>query len=167
MPTTLLFHGHAAGVFSGRKLEQSAYDSIAFRYVAANSYPDRDTVADFRRRFLPRFSKLFVQTFEIAHETGVPRLGSASLDRTKVKANASRRSALSYEYALKLEKQRTAEVAELFKKAQSADQAAIPSNLDETGGVFLCITYTGDRDPFEPTEAFLQFLARRGVVPLM
>jgi transposase len=130
MLTTLLFYGYATGVFSSRKLEQSTYDSIAFRYVAANTHPDHDTIADFRRRFLPQLTKVFVQILEIAHEMGVLKLGSVSLDGTKVKANASRHSALSYEYASKLEEQLTAEVAELLKKAESADQAAIPDGMN-------------------------------------
>jgi transposase len=130
MLTTLLFYGYATGVFSSRKLEQSTYDSIAFRYVAANTHPDHDTIADFRRRFLPHLAKLFIQILEIAHQMGVLKLGSVSLDGTKVKANASRHSALSYEYASKREEQLMAEVAELFKKAESADQAAIPDGMN-------------------------------------
>lgn len=130
MLTTLLFYGYATGVFSGRKLEQGTYDSIAFRYVAANTNPDHDTIADFRRRFLPQLAKFFVQILEIAHEMGVLKLGSVSLDGIRVKANASKHSALSYEYASRLEKQLMAEVAELFKKAESADQAAIPDGMN-------------------------------------
>jgi transposase len=130
MLTALLFYGYATGVFSSRKLEQSTYDSIAFRYVAANTHPDHDTIADFRRRFLPELTKLFVQILEIAHQMGVLKLGSVSLDGTKVKANASRHSALSYEYASKLQEQLMAEVTELLKKAESADQAAIPDGMN-------------------------------------
>lgn len=130
MLTALLFYGYATGVFSSRKLEQSTYDSIAFRYVAANTHPDHDTIADFRKRFLPQLGKLFVQILEIAHQMGVLKLGSVSLDGTKVKANASRHSALSYEYASKLKEQLTAEVAELLKKVESADQAAIPDGMN-------------------------------------
>ena len=130
MLTALLFYGYATGVFSSRKLEQSTYDSIAFRYVAANTHPDHDTIADFRRRFLPQLGKLFVQILEIAHQIGVLKLGSVSLDGTKVKANASKHSALSYEHASKLEEQLMAEVSELLKKAESADQTAIPDGIN-------------------------------------
>jgi transposase len=92
MLTALLFYGYATGVFSSRKLEQSTYDSIAFRYITANSHPDHDTIASFRRRFLPELQKIFVQILEIAVQMGVLKLGSVSLDGTKVKANASRQS---------------------------------------------------------------------------
>ena len=59
MLVTLLFYGYATGVFSSRKLERSTHDSVAFRYIAANSHPDHDTIATFRRRFLPRLNELF------------------------------------------------------------------------------------------------------------
>ena len=129
MLTSLLFYGYATGVFSSRKLEQSTYDSVAFRYIAANTHPDHDTIASFRRRFLPQLEKLFVQILAIAQEMGVLKLGSVSLDGTKVKANASKHKALSYEYALKLEEQLKAEVAELLKKAEAADQTPIPDGM--------------------------------------
>lgn len=131
MMTSLLFYGYATGVFSSRRIETATYDSIAFRYIAANTHPDHDTIATFRRRFLPELNKLFVQILEIAHGMGLLKLGSVSLDGTKVKANASRHSALSYEYALKLEEQLKAEVAELLKKAESADQVPEGMNIPE------------------------------------
>jgi transposase len=81
---------------SSRKLERSTYDSVAFRYIAANSHPDHDTIATFRRRFLPQLNKLFAQILLIAHQMNVLKLGSVSLDGSKVKANASKYKALSY-----------------------------------------------------------------------
>lgn len=129
MLTSLLFYGYATGVFSSRKLEQSTYDSVAFRYIAVNSHPDHDTIASFRRRFLPELEKLFVQILAIAQEMGVLKLGSVSLDGTKVKANASKHKALSYEYASKLEEQLKTEVVELLKKAEAADQTPIPDGM--------------------------------------
>ena len=60
MMVALLFYGYATGVFSSRKLERSTYDSVAFRYIAANSHLDHDTIASFRRRFLPELTKIFV-----------------------------------------------------------------------------------------------------------
>lgn len=129
MMVALLFYGYATGVFSSRKLESSTYDSVAFRYIAANSHPDHDTIASFRRRFLPQLSVLFVQILEIAERMGVLKLGSVSLDGTKVKANASRHKALSYDHALQLEEQLKAEVAELLKQAEAADQTDIPHGI--------------------------------------
>jgi transposase len=129
MLTALLFYGYATGVFSSRKLERSTYDSVAFRYLAANSHPDHDTIASFRRRFLPELEKLFVQILEIAGRMGVLKLGSVSLDGTKIKANASKHKALSYAHALKLEEQLKAEVSELLKQAEAADQTDIPDGM--------------------------------------
>jgi transposase/IS5 family transposase len=130
MLVALLFYGYATGVFSSRKLERSTYDSVAFRFVAANVHPDHDTIANFRRRFLPQLGKLFVQILMIAHQLNVLRLGSVSLDGSKVKANASKHKALSYDHACKLEEQIKAEVAELLKKAESADRADIPDGMN-------------------------------------
>jgi len=130
MLVALLFYGYATGVFSSRKLERSTYDSVAFRFIAANSHPDHDTIATFRRRFLPQLNKLFAQILLIAHQMEVLKLGNVSLDGSKIKANASKHKALSYEYACKLEEQIKAEVAELLKKAEAADRADIPDGMN-------------------------------------
>ena len=130
MLIALLFYGYATGVFSSRKLERSTYDSVAFRYIAANSHPDHDTIATFRKRFLKELTSLFVQILMIAHQMEVLKLGSVSLDGSKVKANASKHKALSYDHACKLEKQIRAEVAELLKKAEAADGADIPDGMN-------------------------------------
>ncbi len=129
MLLALLFYGYATGVFSSRKLERGTYDSVAFRYIAANSHPDHDTIATFRRRFLPQLGNLFAQILLIAQQMEVLQLGSISLDGSKIKANASRHKALSYEHACKLEARIKAEVAELLAKAEAADRADIPDNM--------------------------------------
>ena len=67
---SLLFYGYATGVFSSRKLEQATYDSVAFRYIAANQHPDHDTIAHFRRRFLKELASLFVQILVLARQMG-------------------------------------------------------------------------------------------------
>ncbi|ABK97660.1 IS1182 family transposase [Pelobacter propionicus] len=130
MLVALLFYGYATGVFSSRKLERSTYDSVAFRFIAANSHPDHDTIATFRRRFLPQLNKLFAQILLIAHQMEVLKLGNVSLDGSKIKANASKHKALSYEHACKLEEQIKAEVGELLKKAEAADRADIPDGMN-------------------------------------
>jgi len=130
MLVALLFYGYATGVFSSRKLERSTYDSVAFRYIAANKHPDHDTIAEFRKRFLPELTKIFVEILTFAHQMKVLKLGKVSIDGTKVKANASKHKALSYGHACKLEKQLEAEVAELLQKAESADNADIPDGMD-------------------------------------
>src|ERR1700720_2865690 len=94
-----LGYGYATGVFSSRKLERATYDSVAFRFIAANDHPDHDTIAAFRRRFLKEIEALFVQVLLLAREMGVLNLGTVALDGTKIHANASRHSALSYEHA--------------------------------------------------------------------
>lgn len=130
MLVALLFYGYAIGVFSSRKLERNTYDSVAFRFIAANSHPDHDTIANFRRRFLPQLNSLFAQILMIAHQMKVLKLGSVSLDGSKVKANASKHKALSYGHASQLEAQIKAEVAELLKKAEAADRADIPDGMN-------------------------------------
>jgi len=118
----LLFYGYATGVFSSRKLETATYDSVAFRFITANTHPDHDTIATFRKRFLEELKPLFAQILTIAHTMGVCKLGKISLDGTKVKANASKHKALSWGHACKLEKQIHAEVEALLRQAEQADE---------------------------------------------
>jgi transposase len=125
----ILVYGYATGVFSSRKLERASYDSVAFRFIAANQHPDHDTIAAFRRRFLQEIEGLFVQVLAVAREMGVLKMGTMALDGTKIHANASRHSALSYEHAGKIEAQLKAEVAELLAKAEAADRADLPDGL--------------------------------------
>src|SRR5207302_3136580 len=80
----LLFYGYATGVFSSRKLEQASYDSIAFRYIAANTHPDHDTIANFRQRFLEQLKPLFLQILLLAKALGFWQLGKINLDGTKI-----------------------------------------------------------------------------------
>jgi transposase len=125
----LLVYGYATGVFSSRKLERATYDSVAFRFLAANDHPDHDTIATFRRRFLEEIEKLFVEVLKLAREMGVLQMGTIGLDGTKIHANASRHSALSYEHAGKIEAQLKAEVADLMAKAEATDAADVPDGM--------------------------------------
>jgi transposase len=125
----VLVYGYATGVFSSRKLERATYDSVAFRFIAANDHPDHDTIAAFRRRFLKEIEALFVQVLLLAREMGVLQMGTIGLDGTKIHANASRHSALSHEHAGKIEAQLQAEVADLMAKAEAADAADLPDGL--------------------------------------
>ena len=125
----ILIYGYATAVFSSRKLERATFDSVAFRFIAANEHPDHDTIAAFRRRFLKQIEKLFVQVLVLAREMGVLKMGTVALDGTKIHANASRHSALSYEHAGKIEAQLQAEVAELMARAEAADQADVPDGM--------------------------------------
>ena len=74
----ILVYGYATGVFSSRKLERATYDSVAFRFIAANDHPDHDTIAAFRRRFLKEIKGLFVQVLLLAREMGVLKMGTIS-----------------------------------------------------------------------------------------
>ena len=86
---------------------------MAFRYIAAGSHPDRDSLATYRRRFLDELSERFLQVLAMAKEMKLLKLGNVCLDGTKIEANASRHSALSHGHIEKLEAQRQAEVQEL------------------------------------------------------
>src|ERR1700675_1628259 len=125
----LLVYGYATGVFSSRKLERATHDSGAFRFIAANDQPDHDTIATFRRRFLKEIAALFVRVLELAREMGMLKIGTVALDGTKIHANASRHSALSYEHAGKIEQQLKAEVSDLMARAEAADQADVADGM--------------------------------------
>jgi transposase len=125
----LLVYGYATGVFSSRKIERATYDSVAFRFIAANEHPDHDTIAVFRRRFIKDIEGLFGQVLALAREMGMLKLGTVGLDGTRIHASASRHSALSYERSGKIEAQLKAEVAELMAKAEAADQADVPDGM--------------------------------------
>ena len=118
---SLLFYGYATGVFSSRKLEQATHDSVAFRFITGDTHPDHDTIATFRKRFLPELENLFVQILVVAKVMGVFKLGKVSLDGTKIKANASKHKAMSWGYANKLEEQLRQEVQALLRQAELTD----------------------------------------------
>jgi len=130
MLVALLFYGYSTGVFSSRKLEAATYDSIAFRYICANTNPDHDTIASFRKRFLKELGALFVEILVVGEAMGLVKLGTISLDGTKIKANASKHKALSWEYANRLEAQLKQEVEELMRLAEEADQCSRPEDMD-------------------------------------
>ena len=126
---SLLIYGYATGTFSSRKIERATYDSLAFRYIACNRHPDHDTLATFRARFGKEFESAFVQVLQVARENQLSRFGTVSLDGTKIHANASRHSALSYAHAEKIEAHLKAEVQELLALAAAADQSAVPDGV--------------------------------------
>src|SRR5947209_5603262 len=123
----LLLYGYATGVFSSRKIERATYETVPFRFIAGNLHPDHDTLATFRRTFLPELKDLFVQVLLLAQETGVLKLGTISLDGTKVHADASKRKAISYQRLLEMEAQLRSEVEDLFALSEQSDQ---PEALD-------------------------------------
>ncbi len=130
MLLSLLIYGYATGTHSSRKIERATYDSLAFRFIACDQHPDHDTLASFRRRFGAQFVDAFVQVLQVARENQLSRFGTVSLDGTKIHANASRHSALSYGHAEKIEAQLKAEVQEMLKLAEAADQRSVPEGVD-------------------------------------
>ena len=118
----LLFYGYATGVFSSRRIEQSTKESLPFIFIAGGLHPDHDTLASFRKTFLPEIKLLFIQVLLIAEAAGVLKLGRISLDGTKLHADASKSQAVSYKRLLELEVQLSTEVEQLLKLAERADQ---------------------------------------------
>ncbi len=117
----LLFYGYATGTFSSRKLEKASYESIPVRYICGNAHPDHDTIANFRKRFLKEIGNFFVEILVIAKEMKLLKLGNVSIDGSKIKANASKHSAMSYEHAVQLEARLTTEVKQLLDMAEKTD----------------------------------------------
>jgi transposase len=126
----LLFYGYATGVFSSRKIEKATYEIIPFRFIAGGLHPDHDTIAHFRKAFLPHIVELFVQVLVIACELGYLKLGNISLDGSKIHADASKSKAVSYGRLLQLEAHLRAEVEELIALGEQADQVEWPDGLD-------------------------------------
>jgi transposase len=125
----ILVYGYATGVFSSRRLESATYDSVAFRFIAANQHPDHDTLATFRRRFVDELAEIFVQVLEMATEMRLLKMGTVCLDGTKIKADASRHKALSHGHIEKLEVRLKGQVQELLSLAEQADTANVPDGV--------------------------------------
>ena len=128
----LLFYAYAIGVFSSRKIERATYESIPFRFVAGGLHPDHDTIAHFRKTFLPEIQELFVRILLLAQMSGVLKLGNISLDGSKIHADASKSKAVSYRRLLEIEAQLRTEVGELFALGERVDQdeMQLPAGLD-------------------------------------
>ena len=129
----LLVYGYATATFSSRKIERATYDSVAFRFLSADTHPDHDTLANFRKTFLVELEDLFVQVLSLAQAMKLVKLGTLSLDGTKIKANASKRKALSHGHIEKLEAQLREEVQALLQKAAEADRADEQDGIDLPG----------------------------------
>ena len=97
MMVKVLVYGYATGVFSSRKLARKLHEDVAFRVLAAGNYPAHRTLCDFRAFHLKELSDLFVQVVKLARECGLVKLGTVAVDGTRIKANASRHKAMSYE----------------------------------------------------------------------
>ena len=126
----IIIYGYATGVFTSRAIERACRDSMAFRFIAADTQPDHDTIAEFRKRFDGEIKDIFRQVLQIAARMNLAKLGTISLDGSKVKANASKHSALSFGHAEELEKKLRSEVEELCRMASEADSKSATLDLD-------------------------------------
>ena len=121
MMTKVLVYGYCMGVFSSRRIQQRLAEDVAFRVLAAGNAPNFRTISDFRKIHLTTLEGLFEQVLKIALEAGAMKLGRVALDGTKVKANASKHKAMSYDRMQEKERQIRAEVRELLAQAEAVD----------------------------------------------
>jgi transposase len=117
----LLIYCYASGIFSSRRIERATYRDIAVRYLTADKHPDHDTIAKFRRENFDAIAESFVGVLELARKLKLLKVGTVSVDGTKLKANASKHKNVSYGRAGQLCEQLEMEVKELLKKAEEAD----------------------------------------------
>jgi transposase len=118
----LLLYAYCTGHASSRVIERKTYEDLAFRVLAGNLHPDHDTICRFRRRHHAAFFQLFTQVLAIARELSLSSLGEVSLDGTKMKANASKHKAMSYERMKAKEQVLETIVADLLHQAETVDQ---------------------------------------------
>ena len=123
MMVKLLVYGYATGVFSSRKMERRLHEDLAFRMLGAGNFPKHRTIRDFRALHLKELSDLFVQVVKLAREMGLVKLGTVAIDGTKIKANASRHKAMSYERMQQSEGELKAQIDALLERAKSTDAA--------------------------------------------
>ncbi|WP_017875959.1 IS1182 family transposase [Janthinobacterium sp. CG3] len=123
MMVKILVYGYATGVFSSRKLARKLYEDVALRMLAADNYPAHRTICDFRAIHLKELSDLFVQVVKMAKECGLVKLGTIGVDGTKIKANASRHKAMSYDRMQKAERELKDQIDALLARARAADAA--------------------------------------------
>ena len=123
MMVALLLYGYCVGKMSSRKLERATYEEIPFRVLTGGSHPDHSSISDFRQRHLKALGALFHQVLMLCQMAGLVKLGHVALDGTKLKANASRHKAGSYEGMTRSEELIAAEIKEMLAQAEAADSA--------------------------------------------
>jgi transposase len=121
MMVKVLVYAYASGVFSSRKIARSLEQDVAFRVLGADNFPAHRTIREFRQVHLAEFSALFVQVVQVAREAGLVKLGRIGIDGTKIKANASKRKAMSYGRMGEREQQLKAEIQALMRQAEQQD----------------------------------------------
>jgi transposase len=132
----LLLYGYANGVMSSRKLEAATYRDVAVRMLCADQHPDYRPIARFRKRHLGALGELFVQALRLCRRAELVGLGSLALDGTKLRANASRHKAMSYERMARKEQRLEAEIAELRANVEAllAEAERVDAEEDELFG---------------------------------
>jgi transposase len=121
MMVKVLIYGYATGVFSSRKIAVKLTEDVAFRVLGADNFPAHRTIADFRKLHLKAFRELFVQVVLMAREAGLVKLGTVAIDGTRMRANASKRKAMSYGRMQAEEKRLREEIRELVNRAKRTD----------------------------------------------
>lgn len=127
----LLVYSYATGVFSSRRIERTTYENVAVRLLCADTHPDHDTLCTFRRKNGPLLHHAFAQVLELAARCGVLKVGevTVAIDGTKILANASKHSAVSYAHAGQTMQTLDLEIAELLAKAEQADATPLQDGL--------------------------------------
>jgi transposase len=123
MMLRLLLYGYCTGICSSRKIETRTYEDVAFRYLSADQHPDHDTIAEFRKRHLDALAGLFKQALLLCEKAGLVKLGHVAIDGTKIKANASKHKAISYDRMGETELRLKQEIDALLKQAEETDAA--------------------------------------------
>jgi transposase len=122
MMTGLLLYAYCVGVPSSRKIEKRCHVDVAFRVIAGNTQPDHSCISEFRRIHLPALAAIFGQVLRLCEKAGLVKLGHVALDGTKLKANASKHKAMSYEFMKKKQAELQTKVEELLRAAEQADE---------------------------------------------
>jgi transposase len=123
MMVRVLLYGYATAVYSSRKIQAKTYDDVAFRFLSADEHPDHSTLAEFRKRHLQALAGLFTQALQLCAKAGLVKLGHVAIDGSKIKANASKHKAMSYQRMGETEQRLKAEIDALLKQAEQTDAA--------------------------------------------
>ncbi len=121
MMTKVLVYGYCVGKPSSRRIQKELEEGVAFRVLAAENRPDFRTISDFRKRHLNALAKIFCQVLQLCQKAGLVKLGHVALDGTKIKANASKHKAMSYDRMCKTEAELEKEVERLLQEAARVD----------------------------------------------
>jgi transposase len=122
MMVAVLLYAYCTGTYSSRRIASRLVDSVAFRFLAADSHPDFRTISDFRKRHLVALAALFEQVLRLCQKAGLVKLGRVAVDGTRLKANASKHKAMSYGRMGEKEAALCAEIVELLQRAEAADR---------------------------------------------